>query len=192
MSLWNKLPKMDDDAMLRTIKERGTDYARGDIAKARAELVAQWRAAHPEAAAEVSGVHRPLDLHWTKPATSKNKDLPNEIWVNDIYHVALRRVEDRVFGTREGIIQLGINTHDGTARHDWREFQAIKAQFAGPECEGFELYPAESRLLDPSNYYTLWCFPGIKRLKVGKDGERRVWNADEALAPQRMFAKENS
>jgi hypothetical protein len=88
------------------------------------------------------------------------------------------------------MIQIGINSLDGTARHDWREFQGIKNQIAGPECEAFELYPAEGRLLDPSNYYSLWCFPGLRRIKVGVEQGRHVLNADEAMAPQRAFAKE--
>jgi hypothetical protein len=180
----------DEKGMLRTVLARVNDYNKYDFKAARAELVARWREAHPEAAVEVSSVHRPLDLNWSRQA-GESSDLPDQIWVNDIYHVTLRRVIDRVFGSAQGVIQLGINTHDGTARHDWREFQAIKNQLAGDECEAFELYPAESRLLDPSNYYTLWCFPGIKRLKVGREDGRRVWDADEALAPQRGFAKES-
>jgi hypothetical protein len=113
-----------------------------------------------------------------------------EIWESDVYQVTVRRwSKDPVFGTRGGMIQIGINSHDGTARHDWRDFQGIKNQIAGPECEAFELYPAESRLLDPSNYYTLWCFPALKRIKVGLEEGRRVLDADEALAPQRGFAR---
>ena len=53
---------------------------------------------------------------------------------------------------------------------------------AEPETEAFELYPAESRLLDPSNYSTIWCFP-VRRLKVGVD-VRDVRDADLALVPQ--------
>jgi hypothetical protein len=107
-----------------------------------------------------------------------------------VYTVALRRrSDDRVFGSRGGMIQLGISSLDGTARHDWRDFQGIKNQLAGPECEAFELYPAESRLMDPSNYYTLWCFPGLKRIKIGVHEPRRVLDADEAWAPQRAFGK---
>jgi len=102
--------------------------------------------------------------------------------------VTVRRwSKDPVFGTGGGMIQIGINALDGTARHDWREFQMIKNQIAGPECEAFELYPAERRLLDPSNYYTLWCFPGLKKIKVGHAEGRRVLDANEALAPQRAF-----
>ena len=113
-----------------------------------------------------------------------------EQWANDIYQVIVRRwSEDSVFGSRQGMIQIGINSHDGTARHDWRDFQNIKNQIAGEECEAFELYPAESRLIDPSNYYSLWCFPGLKRIKVGVNHGRRVLDANEAFAPQRGFEK---
>ena len=87
------------------------------------------------------------------------------------------------------MIQLGISAIDGSARHDWREFQWIKNQLAGEECEAFELYPAESRLMDPWNYYTLWCFPRVKQIKVGMTDTRRVWDSDESYAPQRGLPK---
>jgi hypothetical protein len=174
----------DDEHFLRIIRSRLADYSI-DIKAERQKLLALWQAHHPEAAAQPpSGAHRPLMLLAERPASM---DLPEEEWTSDIYSVVLRRRPDRVFGTRQGMIQLGISALDGTARHDWREFQWIKNQLAGPECEAFELYPAESRLLDPSNYYSLWCFPGLKRIKVGSDDPRRVWNAGEALAPQRGF-----
>jgi hypothetical protein len=173
--------------MLAEILERQADYTAGDLEKERAKLVSLWRAAHPEAASQPpSAGHRPLvRISMKQPGEAEWE--PDETWINDIYNVVLRRKPDKVFDTRQGMIQLGIHTLDGAARHDWREFQWIKNQLAGEECEAFELYPAESRLLDPSNYYTLWCFPGVKRIKVGVDGPRRVWNAGEALAPQRGF-----
>jgi len=88
------------------------------------------------------------------------------------------------------MVQLGISTHDGTARHDWREFLVIKSQLAGLEWEAFELYPANSRLLDPSNYYSLWCVNF--RIPVGHGPERRlVLDSHEAIAPQRALPKEN-
>jgi hypothetical protein len=179
----------DSQALAREIKRRRLDYAAHEVAEERRKLIEEWRAAHPEAAAETpSSRHRPLDQ--INPGVPGDKEQP-EIWANDIYQVTVRRwPDDPVFGTRGGMIQLGINSHDGTARHDWRDFQGIKNQFAGEECEAFELYPAESRLIDPSNYYTLWCFPGLKRLKVGMNEGRRVFGADEALAPQRGFTKE--
>jgi hypothetical protein len=180
------ITSQDDEHFLRIIRSRLADYSI-DVKAERQKLIAAWREHHPEAAAQPpSAAHRPL-LLLGAGASMKSPDLPDEEWINDIYSVTLRRRPDHVFGTREGMIQLGINALDGTARHDWREFQWIKNQLAGPECEAFELYPAESRLLDPSNYYSLWCFPGLKRIKVGKNEPRRVWNADEALAPQRGF-----
>jgi hypothetical protein len=171
--------------MMAEVKRRQVDYDANDFVKERAKLVARWRAAHPEAASEASPAHHTLDQ--TTPGQPDNQERP-EHWENDIYQVTVRRwTADRVFGTDGGMIQIGIHSHDGTARHDWRELQWIKNQIAGPECEAFELYPAESRLLDPSNYYTLWCFPGLRRLKVGVNEERRVLDADEALAPQRKL-----
>jgi hypothetical protein len=173
--------------VMKEIKRRQLDYDAHDMLEERRKLVALWKAAHPECANEpASRDHHPLDrvVEGNQPDNEKEP----EIWESDIYQVTVRRwTHDKVFGTRGGMIQLGINSHDGTARHDWRDFQGIKNQLAGSDCEAFELYPAESRLLDPSNYYTLWCFPGLKRIKVGIDEGRRVFDADEAMAPQRAF-----
>lgn len=166
---------------------RLNEYARTNASEQREALVAEWRKHHPEAAKETSSYLKPLE-QFQKRRDPKGQEVTE--WCNDIYVVAVRVDEDdRVFGTRGGMIRLGISSLDGSARHDWRDFQAIKNQLAGPECEAFELYPAESRLLDPSNYYTLWCFPGLKRLKVGVE-EREVRDAEVALAPQRAFPKE--
>lgn len=172
------------EAMYAEIMRRRGDYSSHNVADERRKLIEEWRAAHPAAVAEPPSVHRPLDL--MKPGVIDDTNRP-ERWFNDIYQVTVRRwTKDPVFGTFGGMIQIGINALDGTARHDWREFQGIKNQIAGDECEAFELYPAESRLLDPSNYFTLWCFPGLKRIKVGHM-ERRVLDANEALAPQRAL-----
>jgi hypothetical protein len=175
-------------AFQNEIARRLRDYDKEDLTEQRKKLVEAWRKHYPEAAQETS--------NWLKPLLRQdeyrklNPSEPDEQWYNDVYFVTLRRhKKDPVFATWDGMIQLGIASLDGTARHDWRDFQAIKNQLAGAECEAFELYPAESRLLDPSNYYTLWCFPGVKRLKIGQNEERRVWDADEAMAPQRAFPK---
>ncbi len=163
------------------------DYARTNATEQRDKLVAEWRKHHPDAAKETSSHLKPMML-FQKRRDANGQEVTE--WCNDTYVVAVRRHEDDpVFGTRGGMIQLGVSSLDGSARHDWRDFQAIKNQFAGPECEAFELYPAESRLLDPSNYYTLWCFPGIKLLKIGYNGPRHVLDADVAMAAQRAFPK---
>lgn len=169
----------------RIMLDRLRDYELDD-GTLTARLVAKWRERFPQAAQEASHALHPL-MRWEE-CRKRTPSEPDEVWINDIYHVTVRHHEkDPVFGTDEGMIQLGISSFDGSARHDWRDFSAIKNQLAGAECEAFELYPAESRLLDPSNYYTLWCFPGVRRLKVGVP-DRDVRDADQAMAPQRAFS----
>lgn len=174
-------------AYQESIRQRLADYNEADAAEQRDQLVAEWRRCHPDAAAEAPSYTKPL-IRVAGYRKSQPEE-PDETWHNDTYTVTVRRhKKDPVFGTSKGMIQIGISSLDGSARHDWRDFQAIKNQIAGPEVEGFELYPQESRLLDPSNYYSLWCFPGAKRIHVGIE-ERLVYDADEALAPQRAFAQ---
>jgi hypothetical protein len=74
----------------------------------------------------------------------------DEIWINDLYQVVVHRHEG-------GLVHLNIRRRDGYPGRDWRHFQQIKNELVGPECEGVEIYPAESRLTDTSNKYHLWC-----------------------------------
>jgi hypothetical protein len=108
-----------------------------------------------------------------------------EIWENDRYTCSVRRYARGFFLGNSRYITLGITALDQTARHDWRDFQACKTDICGPEWEGIELYPAESRLQDPSNRFYLWCVPkGLLRF----GGTRReVCTPGEAIAPQRPF-----
>jgi len=113
-------------------------------------------------------------------------DRSAEVWENEVYSVTVRR---HAFGWPLGIgpwIQLGISSHDGEARHDWRDFQAIKNNICGEEWEAIELFPAESRLLDPSNYYMLWCAPAIQ---IGKYEGRVLADEKNCIAPQRGFPR---
>lgn len=64
-------------------------------------------------------------------------------------------------------IWLSIRRNDRKPIHDWRHFQAIKNDIAGPEREAVELYPAESRLVDTSNQYHLWVAPEGERYQIG-------------------------
>lgn len=105
-----------------------------------------------------------------------------EYYENERYQVTRRSWLAAPKPWRGPMIQLGISSADGTARHDWRDFQEIKNRFAGTEWEAVELYPAESRLLDSSNYYMLWCF---ESLPIGKRGGRSVLTPEESTAPQR-------
>lgn len=73
---------------------------------------------------------------------------------------------------------ISFRDHRSTADvHDWRVMQGIKNALVGPEAEAVELFPAESRLVDESNQFHLWCFP--EQLGFGFE-EREVFTAAES------------
>lgn len=113
-----------------------------------------------------------------------------EEWENKYYYCTVRRYESG-FGIGGGPwINIGISNIDETARHDWRDFQRIKNDICGDEWEAVELYPAESRLIDPSNRFYLWCAPkGVFSFGLPENG-RRVWSSAISPAPQRPFPGE--
>jgi hypothetical protein len=85
----------------------------------------------------------------------------SETWLNDRYVVKVLRHED-------GWVQrLSIRRQDRKAVHDWRDFQRIKDQLAGPDVEAIELYPARVRLVDTANQYWLWCLRPGRVVPVG-------------------------
>jgi hypothetical protein len=110
-------------------------------------------------------------------------------WENDRYYGTVRHYPSGFFvGNCEWAV-IGISAIDETAAHDWRDFQRIKNDLVGREWEGAELYPAESRLKDPSNRFYLWCAPrGC--FQFGWDEGRVVLRATESIAPQRPFHDE--
>lgn len=142
--------------------------------------IPDWRIEFSEAAAEESEPFEPLKLEYT--------DRFGEHWWSGQYQVVRRFYEkDPVFGSRCGMVYLGISNYDQTARHDWRHFQQIKNQLAGSDWEAIEVYPAEDRLVDPSNEFLLWCFK--VKIKVGPQ-RRNVLDRDQSFAPQRAMQKE--
>jgi hypothetical protein len=91
--------------------------------------------------------------------------LDGECFKNERYTVFRRMIAP-------GFIHLSIRRDDREAGIDWRDFQRIKSELAGPEWEGVELYPAESRVVDTSNQYHLWCFD--EKVPFGFDNGRCV------------------
>ena len=76
------------------------------------------------------------------------------VFMNDIYTVRMRDASP--------FIQLDITRRDGEPCKNWREFQQIKNELVGAECEAVELFPAESRLVDTANQYHLWVNPDVR------------------------------
>jgi len=105
----------------------------------------------------------------------------SKIWKNDVYQVAVRK-------RGANLVHLSIKRIDRGTIHDWRDLQEIKNQLVGPECEGVELYPAESRLVDTANQYHIWCSTDPKfRFPFGFDG-RFVQEETFGKAVNRPFA----
>jgi hypothetical protein len=78
-------------------------------------------------------------------------------WMNDRYTVMVREVppeENRGFPE---MVELSIRRNDRQPIFDWRDVQRIKNDIVGPENEGLQLFPAESRLVDSSNQFWLFC-----------------------------------
>lgn len=97
----------------------------------------------------------------------------NPCFINNLYQVNIREeYNDFVEGN---VVQLLIKRRDKHPIHNWRHFQQIKNELVGPENEGIELYPAESRLIDTANQYHLWVIADpTKRIKIGYDEGRLV------------------
>jgi hypothetical protein len=75
-------------------------------------------------------------------------DHPGELFVNDRYDVIRERAG--------AMWHLSIRPHQPQRGRPWREFQRIKNDLVGPENEGVEIFPAESRLVDTADQYHLW------------------------------------
>jgi hypothetical protein len=96
----------------------------------------------------------------------------SEVWANNEYVAVVRRYPDGA------VRHLSIRRAERRAARDWRDFQRIKNEIAGPGVEAVELFPAEDRLVDMVNQYHLWCLPPGVRFPFGF-AERSVLGAGE-------------
>jgi hypothetical protein len=84
------------------------------------------------------------------------------VWGNSILTVQVDK--------RDDLIHISYHRRDRAPIRDWRIGQRIKTEVAGAEWEGIEIYPAESRVVDTSNEFHIWC---MESLPFGFDvGER--------------------
>jgi hypothetical protein len=139
------------------------------------------------------------DLHAQAQATGVPFDVikqvhqdiaANEIvWVNSLYQVNVR-VEPSIHEGWPRMIHLSIKLRTKQPIHDWRDLQRIKNELVGPENEGLELYPAESRLVDSANQYHMYVFEDPTfRINFGFKG-RFVLGINAGGAVQRPMNKE--
>jgi len=104
------------------------------------------------------------------------------VYMNERYQVNVHRLPASFGPDTSDMFWLSIKRRDREPIHDWRDLQAIKNAIVGEEHEGFEVYPAESRLVDTANQFHLWVFADPKvRLPVGFR-TREVMDAPAAAA----------
>jgi hypothetical protein len=89
------------------------------------------------------------DEDWKTHAQQMND---NDVWLNDTYQVNVTRTK----GEPCDLLHLSIKRIDKQPIRAWRDLQQIKNEIVGPEYEGVELFPAESRLADSANQYHIW------------------------------------
>jgi hypothetical protein len=77
---------------------------------------------------------------------------PDQIYVNNLYSVYVRDIGG-------GALHISFHRHSRGPVRDWRHFQAIKNEVAGPERLAIEVFPPESSLVDEANEYHLWVIP---------------------------------
>lgn len=84
-------------------------------------------------------------------------------YINHLYQVQVQDMSEK-----NDAMHICIRRIDGAADlRDWRHFQQIKNEVAGPGREAVEIYPAESRKVDTSNKWHLWVVPSGTMLSVG-------------------------
>jgi hypothetical protein len=123
--------------------------------------------------------------------TAQVVDEEFSMWQNNRYVVLKRRVKADE-ASWPALIHLSIRRLDRLPIKDWRDLQRIKNELVGLECEGIELYPAESRLVDMSNQFHLFVIerPGM-RFPFGYK-ERSVSEATYDGSKQRPFEEKPS
>lgn len=109
-----------------------------------------------------------------------------EQFANEKYIVAVSRNIDNGFGLE--MIELSVKRRDKEPIFDWREMQQMKNEIVGPECEGIQLFPAESRLVDTANQYWMYCFADPKvRVPVGFNNRSVSEDCGNTGSKQRKF-----
>jgi hypothetical protein len=85
-----------------------------------------------------------------------------DAFTNRLYNGIVHHFED-------GSMHIDFKRNDRSAVRDWRHFQAIKNEIAGPEREAIEIFPPESALIDGANQYHLWVLPEGQESPLGLD-----------------------
>lgn len=134
---------------------------------------------------------------------SKPLDVPDEVWVNDLYQVLVYRQQlvSRWQLLPDGgpeshfprMVYLSIRREDRRPVRNWRHLQRIKNEIVGARHEAVELFPSTDRVMDTSNQYHLFVLADPElRFPFGSPCARTVTgrkHAETIGAGQEPFAK---
>jgi hypothetical protein len=84
--------------------------------------------------------------------TAHGMTAPDRSYYNDLLSVFVREIG-------HGALHISFHRHDRKAIKDFRIYQAIKNEVAGPERLAIEVFPPESKLVDTSNEFHLFVVP---------------------------------
>lgn len=106
-------------------------------------------------------------------------------YINGDYQVTVSQVTSPDWPE---MVHLSIRRQDREVIRDWRELQAIKNALVGPEHEGMEMFPAESRLVDTANQYHLFVFKDARvRFPFGFQQRHVEYDEKSTTSKQRKF-----
>lgn len=88
-------------------------------------------------------------------------------YINNLYQAQVSFSTVDWFGQSKDIAMLNVRRRDGAMIWDWRHLQRIKNELFGDEVEGVQLFPAESRLVDTSNKWSIWVLLDGTKMPFG-------------------------
>lgn len=103
----------------------------------------------------------------------------SEVYVNNIYQVRVYRGSEaddlvHIEQLKGKCTWLSMKRKDKRPMNNWQDMQTIKNRLVGTECDAFQIFPAESRMINTANQYHLIVLPEGECLPFGWFGVRRV------------------
>jgi hypothetical protein len=138
----------------------------------------------PKTKKEIQAIAKDTGQTYKAVKDAFRKEDKNECWQNDLYTVLVQRNEANIPDAAP-MVWLSIRRNDREPITDWRHKQEIKNQLVGPECEGVEIFPAESRLVDSANQFHLWVIDDPTFRWPFGFSERKVSNTESGGSKQR-------
>ena len=103
----------------------------------------------------------------------------SEIYLNNIYQVRVYRGSAadelvHIENLNGRCTWLSMKRKDKRPMNNWQDMQTIKNRLVGTECDAFQIFPAESRMLNTANQYHLIVLPEGYLLPFGWHEGRSV------------------